>query len=142
MVKTPGIKNPYSRVLLGHIKNCYNFQDRENTWRQSSRHCVPESNLVDFGYILNINLLIWSTVEFYQRQYPTSGEKHSKLSYFLLILSNNKENVTFTWSTGVHYVLFFTITGEKFVIYVPIRRYGDFNTLWLHLRMHLATSGC
>ena len=24
---------------------------------------------------------------------------------------------------------FFTITGDKFVFYVPIRRYGDFNTL-------------
>jgi hypothetical protein len=33
------------------------------------------------------------------------------------------------WSTGVQDVLFFTIGGDKFVIYVPIRRYGDFYTL-------------
>ena len=38
----------------------------------------------------------------------------------------NKENVTFRWATDVS---FFTITGDKFVIYVPVRRYGDFNTL-------------
>jgi hypothetical protein len=57
------------------------------------------------------------------------GNKHSKLSYFLLILSKNKENVTFTWAAVVQNVLFLTITGDKFVIYVPIRRYGDFNTL-------------
>ena len=47
----------------------------------------------------------------------------------LLILSKNKENVTFTWATAVQDVLFFTIAGDKFVIYVPNRRYGDFNTL-------------
>jgi hypothetical protein len=38
----------------------------------------------------------------------------------LLILSKNKENVTFTWATGVQNVLFVTITGDKFGIYVPI----------------------
>ena len=38
----------------------------------------------------------------------------------LLILSINKENVTFTWATGVQNVLFVTITGDKFDIYVPI----------------------
>jgi hypothetical protein len=38
-------------------------------------------------------------------------------------------NVTFTWVAVVQNVLFLTITGNKFVIYVPIRRYGDFNTL-------------
>ena len=50
----------------------------------------------------------------------------------LLILSKNKENVTFvtfTWPAGVQNVLFFTITGDKFGIYVPMRRYGHFNTL-------------
>ena len=47
----------------------------------------------------------------------------------LLILSKNKENVTFTWATGVQDVLCFTIAGDKFGIYVPISRYGDFNTL-------------
>ena len=47
----------------------------------------------------------------------------------LLTLSKNKENVTFTWATGVQNVLFLTITGDKFVVYVPIRRYEDFNTL-------------
>ena len=47
----------------------------------------------------------------------------------LLILSKNKKNVTFTWATGIQNVLFLTITGDKFVIYVPIRRCGDFNTL-------------
>jgi hypothetical protein len=56
-------------------------------------------------------------------------KKHSKLSYYLLIFSKNKENVTFTWPTGVQNVLFFTITRDKFTIYVPIHRYGDFNTL-------------
>ena len=38
----------------------------------------------------------------------------------LLILSKNKENVPFTWATGVQNVLFVTITGDKFGIYVPI----------------------
>ena len=47
----------------------------------------------------------------------------------LLILSKNKENVTFTWATRVQDVLCFTIAGDKFGIYVPIRRYADFNTL-------------
>jgi hypothetical protein len=47
----------------------------------------------------------------------------------LLILSKNNENVTFTWATGVQDVLFFTIAGDKFRIYVPIRRYADLNTL-------------
>ena len=37
-----------------------------------------------------------------------------------LILSKNKENVTFTWATGVQNVLFVTITEDKFGIYVPI----------------------
>ena len=78
--------------------------------------------------VLNIKLLLRSIVGFYQSQYPTPGKKLSKLSYFILILSKNKENVTFTWSAGVQNVLFLTITGDKFVIYVPIRRYGDFNT--------------
>jgi hypothetical protein len=42
----------------------------------------------------------------------------------LLILSDNKENVTFTWPVGVQYVLFFfTITQDQFVIYIPICRY-------------------
>ena len=59
---------------------------------------------------------------------PTPGKKHSKLSYCILILSKNKENVTFTWAAGVQNVLFLTITGDKFVINVPICRYGDFNT--------------
>jgi hypothetical protein len=54
-----------------------------------------------FCYILNIKLLIRS-------QYPPPDKKHSKLSYYLLILSKNKENVTFTWPTGVQNVLFFT----------------------------------
>ena len=61
---------------------------------------------------------------------PTPSKKHSKLSYFLFTLSKNKEHVTFTWATGFQNVLFLTIlTGDKFVIYVPIRRYGDFSTL-------------
>ena len=30
---------------------------------------------------------------------------------------------------GPKYRICFTITGIKFVIYVPIRRYGDFSTL-------------
>jgi hypothetical protein len=47
----------------------------------------------------------------------------------MLILSKNKENVIFTWAAGVQTVLFFTMTGDEFAIYVPIRRYGDFNTL-------------
>ena len=47
----------------------------------------------------------------------------------LLILSKNKQNVTFTWATGIQNVLFLTIAGDKFVIYVPIRKCGDFNTL-------------
>jgi hypothetical protein len=50
-------------------------------------------------------------------------EELRRHNVFLLISSNNKENVTFTWSVGVQCVLFFTITGNKFVIYVPIRRY-------------------
>ena len=41
---------------------------------------------------------------------------------FLLILYN-KENVTFTWPARVQIVLCLTIIGDKFVIYVPIRRY-------------------
>ena len=38
----------------------------------------------------------------------------------LCILSKNKEKVTFTWATGVQNVLFVTITGDTFGIYVPI----------------------
>jgi hypothetical protein len=38
----------------------------------------------------------------------------------------------------VQNVLLLTITGDKFVIYVTIRRYGDFNTLRLRLRVYLA----
>ena len=38
-------------------------------------------------------------------------------------LSNNIENVTFTWPAGFSNVLFVTLTGDKFVIYVPIHRY-------------------
>jgi len=30
---------------------------------------------------------------------------------------------------GIQNVLFLTITRDKFIIYVPIRRYEDFNTL-------------
>jgi hypothetical protein len=56
---------------------------------------------------------------------PASGKKHSKLSYVLLILSKSKENVTLTWAAGVQNVLFVTITRDKFVIYVPIRKYGN-----------------
>jgi hypothetical protein len=37
--------------------------------------------------------------------------------------------VTLTWAAEVQNVVFLTITGDKFVIYVPIRKYGDFNTL-------------
>ena len=50
-------------------------------------------------------------------------------------------------AAGVQSVLFFTNTGVRFVIYFPIRRYGDCNnfsslyTLWLRLRVYLATSG-
>jgi hypothetical protein len=40
----------------------------------------------DFGQILNIKLLTWST----------AGKIHPQLSNFLLIISNNWENVTFT----------------------------------------------
>ena len=47
---------------------------------------------------------------------------------FHIIVLFFPENVTFTWPAGVQDVLFFTITGDKFVIYIPIRRYGDFNT--------------
>ena len=55
------------------------------------------------------------------------GKKNTRnFHIFLLILSKNKENVTFTWATVVQNVLFFTTTGDKFVIYVPISRYGDF----------------
>ena len=68
--------------------------------RQSSRHCMPESNLVDFSHISIIKLFIWSTVGLSQRWYPTKGKTHLKLSYLLLILSNNKENDTFTWPAG------------------------------------------
>jgi hypothetical protein len=39
-----------------------------------------------------------------------------KFSYVWLILFNNKEDVTFTWSTGVQNVLLLTKTGDKFAI--------------------------
>jgi hypothetical protein len=39
------MKNP-AQTGSGWIKSCYNFQDRESTWRQSSRRCAPKSNLV------------------------------------------------------------------------------------------------
>jgi hypothetical protein len=52
------------------------------------------------------------------------------LFYFLFLeLSKNKENVSFTWAAGVQNVLFFYYDQDQFVIYVPIRRYGDFDTL-------------
>ena len=54
---------------------------------------------------------------------PYNRLKYLKPSYFLLILYKNKENVTFTWPAGVQNVLFLSITGDKFVIYAPIRRY-------------------
>jgi hypothetical protein len=41
----------------------------------------------------------------------------------LLILSNNKENVTFAWRWDPKY-LFMTITEGIFVIYIPIRGYA------------------
>ena len=43
--------------------------------------------------------------------------------FFYLFLPTTKKTLTFTWPVGVQCVLFFTITGDKFVIYVPIRRY-------------------
>jgi hypothetical protein len=46
--------------------------------------------------------------------YPTPGNEYLQLSYFLLILSNKKENITFMWSSGVQHVLFVTITGDIF----------------------------
>jgi hypothetical protein len=38
------------------------------------------------------------------------------LSYAVTVSYKNKENVTFTWATGVQNVLFFTIAGDKFVL--------------------------
>jgi hypothetical protein len=70
-------------------------------------------------------------------------KKYLKLSYFLLILSKNKENVTFTWPAGIQNVLFFTIAGDTFVIDVPIRRYGDFNAsgcTWLLQGVNISIS--
>jgi hypothetical protein len=72
---------------------------------------------------------IWLYIEYKTVTLINCRVLHSRFSYFLLILSKNKENVTFTCAAGVQHVLFLTITGDKFVIYVPIRRYGDFNTL-------------
>jgi hypothetical protein len=79
-------------------------------YSQSSRRCAPKSNLVDCGHILSIKLL-------------QVKKKTLETFIFFLILSN-KDNVTFMWPVGVQNVLFFTITGDKFVIYVPIRRYS------------------
>jgi hypothetical protein len=47
----------------------------------------------------------------------------------IIIRSSNKENVPFTWPGRVQNVSSFTITGDKFVNYVPISRYGDFYIL-------------
>ena len=63
-------------------------------------------------------------------------------------LSNHKENVTFTWSAGVQNILFLTITGDKFIVYVPtididiLTPFSSLYILWLHLRMYMATVGC
>jgi tetrahydromethanopterin S-methyltransferase subunit H len=74
--------------------------------------------LVDFGYIFGSSL------------HPVKNT-HDFFIFFAYSFQqqSNKENVTFTWPTGVQNVLLLTITGDKFVIYVPIRRYGDCNTL-------------
>jgi hypothetical protein len=41
----------------------------------------------------------------------------------LPILSNNKDNVPFTWPAGIQHILFLTIAGYKFVIYVLTGRF-------------------
>jgi hypothetical protein len=46
-----------------------------------------------------------------------------------LFFPKSKKTSLLRGSPGVQNVLFFTITWDKFVIYVPIRRYGDLNTL-------------
>jgi hypothetical protein len=47
----------------------------------------------------------------------------------LFVFSPFHVECTFTLPAGIQNVLFLTIAVNKFVIYVPIRRYGDFNTL-------------
>jgi len=48
---------------------------------------------------------------------------------FYLFFPKTKKTSLLRGPPGSQNVLFLTITGDKFAIYVPIRRYGDFNTL-------------
>jgi hypothetical protein len=60
---------------------------------------------------------------------------------YLFFPKQNKENVTFTAAAGVQNVFFFTVTGDKFVIYVPIRRCGELNTLQYPVHTSVAPQG-
>ena len=100
-VKVNGIRH-YSFIDL--ILPCFSQYKFQNGDNMTSKLATLRSKIklsFFFCYILNIKLLIRS-------QYPPPDKKHSKLSYYLLILTKNKENVTFTWPTGVQNVLFFT----------------------------------
>jgi len=44
-------------------------------------------------------------------------------------------------AAGVQNVLFLNINGDKFAIYVPIRRYGDLYTLRCSRRVYLLLKG-
>ena len=50
--------------------------------------------------------------------------KVDQINSFILNIWSKSTNVTFTWPAGVQSVILcVTITGDKFVIYVPLRRY-------------------
>jgi hypothetical protein len=81
-----------------------------------------KTNLVDFGHILNIKLLIWSTVK--------TGKKHSNFHISYLFFPTTKKTSLLHGPPRSEMSYFWLqLTGDKFAIYVPIRRYGDFNTL-------------
>ena len=92
----------------------------------------------------------WPYIEYKAVNLSTVGfcQIHSKLSYFLLILSYSKENFTLTWPSRVQNVLLLTITGEKLLFTILsvnveiLTPFSSLFTLRLRLRMYLVTSGC
>jgi hypothetical protein len=74
-------------------------------------HFRGNTLLGEISKSMTVNLYSKNTVKVYK-----PGKKHSKLSYFLLILSKNQKNVTFTWAVGVQNVLFFIYFYSIFTI--------------------------
>jgi hypothetical protein len=105
--------NSNSNTTMDHELRWWFLKFEKDTVFQSFNYKRTYYKLSTFLSVDIEILTPWSS------QVHHEAQPNSKLLYFLLILSKNKENVTFTWATGVQNVLCLNITRDKFVIYVP-----------------------